>query len=39
MRPKKLKGLAQLGEAKGDLGDLTIEIKIDKEKNTLDYCR
>jgi molecular chaperone HtpG len=32
---KKLKGLAQLGEAKGDLGDLTIEIKIDKEKNTL----
>ena len=32
---KKLKGLAQLGEAKGDLGDLTIEIKIDKEKNAL----
>ncbi len=32
---KKLKGLAQLGEAKGDLGDLTIEIKIDKANNTL----
>ena len=32
---KKLKGLSQLGEAKGDLGDLTIEVKIDKEKNTL----
>lgn len=32
---KKLKGLAQLGEAKGDLGDLTIQISIDKEKNTL----
>ena len=32
---KKLKGLSQLGEAKGDLGELTIEVKIDKEKNTL----
>ncbi len=32
---KKLKGLSQLGEAKGDLGDLTIEVKIDKENNTL----
>ncbi len=32
---KKLKGLSQLGEVKGDLGDLTIEIKLDKEKNTL----
>jgi molecular chaperone HtpG len=32
---KKLKGLSQLGEAKGDLGDLTIEIKLDKEKSTL----
>lgn len=32
---KKLKGLAQLGEAKGDLGDLTIQISIDKENNTL----
>ncbi len=32
---KKLKGLSQLGEVKGDIGDLTIEIKIDKEKNTL----
>ncbi|MFN8296502.1 MAG: molecular chaperone HtpG [Chitinophagales bacterium] len=32
---KKLKGLSQLGEAKGDLGDLTILISIDKEKNTL----
>ncbi len=32
---KKLKGLSQLGEAKGDLGDLTIEIRLDNEKNTL----
>jgi len=32
---KKLKGLSQLGEAKGDIGDLTIQISIDKEKNTL----
>ena len=32
---KKLKGLSQLGEAKGDLGDLTIQISIDKENNTL----
>lgn len=32
---KKLKGLSQLGEAKGELGDLTIQISIDKEKNTL----
>jgi len=32
---KKLKGLSQLGEAKGDLGDLTIEISIDKDKNLL----
>ena len=32
---KKLQGLAQLGEAKGDIGDLTIKISIDKEKNTL----
>ena len=32
---KKLKGLSQLGEVKGDIGDLTIEVKIDKEKNTL----
>ena len=32
---KKLKGLSQLGEVKGDIGDVTIEIKIDKENNTL----
>jgi molecular chaperone HtpG len=32
---KKLQGLAQLGEVKGDIGDLTIKISIDKEKNTL----
>ncbi len=32
---KKLKGLSQLGEATGDLGDLTIQIKADKEKGTL----
>ncbi len=32
---KKLKGLAQLGEAKGELGDLTIEVSVSKENNTL----
>jgi molecular chaperone HtpG len=32
---KKLKGLSQLGEVNGEIGDTTIEIKIDKEKNTL----
>ncbi|HQV78326.1 MAG TPA: molecular chaperone HtpG [Chitinophagales bacterium] len=32
---KKLKGLAQLGEAKGDLGDMTIQISIDKENKTV----
>ncbi|HMV15759.1 MAG TPA: molecular chaperone HtpG [Chitinophagales bacterium] len=32
---KKLKGLSQLGEAKGDIGDLTIQISIDKENKTL----
>ena len=32
---KKLKGLSQLGEATGDIGDLTIQIKADKEKGTL----
>jgi len=31
----KLKALSSLGEAKGDLGDLFIELKLDKEKKTL----
>lgn len=32
---KKLKGLSQLGEVNGEIGDTTIEIKIDKEQKTL----
>lgn len=32
---KKVKGLAQLGEYKEDLGDLTIQVQIDKEAKTL----
>ena len=32
---KKLKGLAQVGEAKGELGDLTIDVSVNKDKNTL----
>lgn len=32
---KKVKGLAQLGELSGDVGDVTIEVKIDKENNQL----
>ena len=32
---QKLKTLASVGEYKGELGDLTIEIKLDKEKGTL----
>lgn len=32
---KKIKGLAQLGEYNGDLGDITIQITIDKENKTL----
>jgi len=32
---QKLKTLASIGEAKGELGDLTIEIKLDKEKKTI----
>lgn len=32
---QKLKGLAQLGELKGEIGDTTIRVIIDKEKNTL----
>ncbi|HMI78021.1 MAG TPA: ATP-binding protein, partial [Ferruginibacter sp.] len=32
---QKLKTLSSLGEAKGELGELKIEIKIDKEKKTL----
>jgi molecular chaperone HtpG len=31
----KIQKLAQLGEAKGDLGELSIEIKLDKEAKTL----
>src|SRR6185295_8556986 len=32
---QKLKTLSSLGEAKGDIGELDIEIKIDKEKKTV----
>ncbi|HNU88649.1 MAG TPA: molecular chaperone HtpG [Ferruginibacter sp.] len=32
---QKLKTLSSIGEAKGELGDLKIEIKIDKDKKTL----
>lgn len=32
---QKLKTLSSIGEAKGELGDLRIDIKIDKEKETL----
>lgn len=32
---QKLKALSSLGEAKGDLGDLTIEVKVDKKKKTI----
>ena len=32
---QKLKTLSSLGQFKGELGDLTIEIKIDKDKKTL----
>jgi len=32
---QKLKTLSSLGEVKGDLGDLTIEVKIDKKKKTI----
>lgn len=32
---QKLKALSSLGEVKGDLGDLTIDIQLDKEKKTI----
>jgi molecular chaperone HtpG len=32
---QKLKALARLGEAKGDLGDLKIEIEVDKKEKTI----
>src|SRR5215467_3624421 len=32
---QKLKTLSSLGEAKGELGDLSIEVKLDKEKKTI----
>lgn len=32
---QKLKTLASIGEAKGELGELSIEIKLDKEKKTI----
>ena len=32
---QKLKTLSSIGEAKGDLGDLTIDIKLDIEKKTI----
>ena len=31
----KLKGLASMGDFKGELGDIRIEVLIDKKKNTL----
>ena len=32
---QKLKTLSSIGEAKGEIGDINIEVKIDKEKKTL----
>src|SRR3984893_16667868 len=32
---QKLRTLASIGEAKGELGDLAIDIKLDKEKKTI----
>jgi molecular chaperone HtpG len=32
---QKLKALSSMGEAKGDLGDLTIDIQLDMEKKTI----
>ena len=32
---QKLKGLSSIAEFKGELGDLTIEVKVDKKKKTL----
>jgi molecular chaperone HtpG len=32
---QKLKTLSSIGEAKGDLGDLSIDIQLDKEKKTI----
>src|ERR1700747_299124 len=32
---QKLKTLASIGEAKGELGDVSIEVKADAEKKTL----
>src|SRR6202012_332257 len=32
---QKLKTLSSIGEAKGDLGDLTIDIQLDKENKTI----
>src|SRR5450432_750592 len=32
---QKLKALSSMGEAKGDLGDLTIDIQLDTEKKTI----
>ena len=32
---QKLKALSSKGEVKGDLGDLTIRVKVDKEKKTI----
>ena len=32
---QKLKAMSSLGEVKGDLGDLTIEVEVDKKKKTI----
>ena len=34
---QKLKTLSSIGEAKGEMGELAIEIKIDKEKKTYHF--
>src|SRR5580765_8231969 len=32
---QKLRTLASIGEAKGEIGDLAIQVKLDKEKKTI----
>lgn len=34
---QKLKTLSSIGEAKGELGELRIDIKIDKEKKNINH--
>src|SRR5438045_753571 len=35
---QKLRTLSSIGEAKGEIGDVNIEIKLNKEKKTLTIC-